>query len=253
MSSYRSQKKFASLPSDIYRLLGDYLHGIDICRLRKVNKRTYAAINQKYLYSLLHSELTDHDERLPKTNKLLELDRDYDIHDVIEKGYEKKVNHFIEDLGYISKINDNISKDLAYEYGYLGLASDWGYLDIVKYLVSQGADVNEFGGDPLSRASERGYLSIAKYLVSQGADIHAREEDALDQAILNNRGDVVKYLLSEGADSGQLSSDLENIIDDKHFHIIKLLITRNSPYYQEALDIAEQNGSVNVAKYLRQL
>jgi ankyrin repeat protein len=64
--------------------------------------------------------------------------------------------------------------------------------------------------NPLMNAAEGGYLDIVKYLVSRGADVHARIfterydgagewRTALSQATKNRRTEVIKYLESLGA------------------------------------------------------
>jgi ankyrin repeat protein len=60
------------------------------------------------------------------------------------------------------------------EYGVtpLWLASKYGYLDVVKYLIENGADIDQpniHGATPLSGASEYGHLDVAKYLKKKGA------------------------------------------------------------------------------------
>jgi ankyrin repeat protein len=50
------------------------------------------------------------------------------------------------------------------------LASKHGHLEVVKLLVSQGANINDHGDLAVQWASEHGQLEVVKYLVSQGAD-----------------------------------------------------------------------------------
>lgn len=77
-----------------------------------------------------------------------------------------------------------------------------GSLDMVRYLVEHGADVNERDYDtPLMRASECGNLNIVKYLVECGAKIETPVCDsALIHAVKHHHLDIVKYLLEHGAD-----------------------------------------------------
>ncbi|MCR4555915.1 MAG: ankyrin repeat domain-containing protein [Alphaproteobacteria bacterium] len=80
-----------------------------------------------------------------------------------------------------------------------------GSLDMVRYLVEHGADVNERDYDtPLMRASECGNLNIVKYLVECGAKIETPVCDsALKHAIEHHHLDIVKYLLKHGADKSK--------------------------------------------------
>ena len=72
-------------------------------------------------------------------------------------------------------------------------------LDIIKYLVEQGATINNTGDYPLSYASLHGKLDIVKYLVEHGADIHAKNNEALKYATEERHQDVIHYLISKGA------------------------------------------------------
>ena len=59
-----------------------------------------------------------------------------------------------------------------------------GHLDITKYLVSQGDEVNK--GDNDSRTAitlcclQEGHLDITKYLVSQGDEVNKGDNDSKD-------------------------------------------------------------------------
>jgi len=75
-------------------------------------------------------------------------------------------------------------------------ASADGHLDIVKRLVSKGADVNTNDGHSLRLASYYGHLEIVKYLVNEGVDIRTGGNYPLRYAIRNNHSEVVKYLES---------------------------------------------------------
>ncbi|VVC27339.1 Ankyrin repeat-containing domain,Ankyrin repeat [Cinara cedri] len=51
-------------------------------------------------------------------------------------------------------------------------ACDFGHLDIVEYLIQNGADINKkdnFGITPLLCALWENHLSVAKYLIDKGA------------------------------------------------------------------------------------
>ena len=59
----------------------------------------------------------------------------------------------------------------------LHLASKQGELDVARYLVEAGANVNkkmEDGRTPLHFASEQGELDVARYLVEAGANINEK-------------------------------------------------------------------------------
>ena len=56
----------------------------------------------------------------------------------------------------------------------LEIAICWGYLKVVEYLHSQGADIDQVDDDgdaPLHQAAKHGHLDIIEYLLGQGANI----------------------------------------------------------------------------------
>lgn len=71
-----------------------------------------------------------------------------------------------------------------------------GHLNVIGYLLAQGADVNAQDGEFLIGAARNGHLSAVKYLVSQGADVNAQRGSALISAAREGRLSVVQYLLS---------------------------------------------------------
>jgi len=108
----------------------------------------------------------------------------------------------------------------------LQCASDKGLLEIVHYLVEQGANVNAArghfcdligAGSALHFASRNGHLEVAKCLIEHGADVNASltcfmvaEEDgesflhnvgsALHLAVMRDHLELVEYLVGQGAD-----------------------------------------------------
>ena len=71
-----------------------------------------------------------------------------------------------------------------------------GHLDMVKYLVSKGADVRARFDFALQCTAFNGHLDIVKYLVENGADVRACDDFALRWAAANRHWDIVKYLRS---------------------------------------------------------
>ncbi len=60
------------------------------------------------------------------------------------------------------------------------MASGGGHLEVVKFLVANGANVNDKtkgGGTALMAASANGHLSVIKFLISKGANINAKTND----------------------------------------------------------------------------
>ena len=62
---------------------------------------------------------------------------------------------------------------------------DNNHLDLVKYLVSLGADIRVDDNYAIKCASAKGYLDLVKFLVSVGADIHADNDFPIQWASRN--------------------------------------------------------------------
>ena len=76
------------------------------------------------------------------------------------------------------------------------------YADIVSYLVSRGADVNEIdkdGNSLLTYACAYGYKDIVSYLIDKGANINHRTKEGrtpLMYAVSSSQNiELVEYLI----------------------------------------------------------
>ena len=89
----------------------------------------------------------------------------------------------------------------------LCIACENNNVDLVKYLVEHGADINKADGlgTPLSIACSRGNLAIVEYLVEHGADINkaAEFETPLSEACSRGNLAIVEYLVEHGANVDQ--------------------------------------------------
>ena len=83
----------------------------------------------------------------------------------------------------------------------LHLAAVEGHLNLVKFLVEQGAEVevtNNDGFTPLHAAAAKGYMEIVKFLVEQGAGIEVTSNDGstpLHMAAENDHIEIVEFLV----------------------------------------------------------
>ena len=111
-------------------------------------------------------------------------------------------------------------------------ASENGHLEDVKYLVSQGADVTANGNYAVQFASENGHLEVVKYLVSQGADVTADNNYAVRWASIRGHLEVVKYLVSQGAPITDISKrDLHYLSFCKRIKEKKLIRAQKKIYF----------------------
>jgi ankyrin repeat protein len=85
---------------------------------------------------------------------------------------------------------------------------DGEQLDIVRFLIGKGADVNkqtEHAPTPLHLAAKVGSLPITQFLINHGADINAKAQGdgptPLQEALIHGHSDVVQLLVKSGAKS----------------------------------------------------
>ena len=98
-------------------------------------------------------------------------------------------------------VDPNIKNE--YNNTVLYIASRNGNLNMVKYLVEHGADVNiqnRWGETALYQASNRnGHLDIIRYLVEHGADVNIKDEDSKTVLHWSKTKDVKDLLKQYGA------------------------------------------------------
>ena len=122
---------------------------------------------------------------------------------------------------------------------WLEVASAQGQMEIVKFFIGAGIDVNKSvgvtNGSPIERASFRGYLNIVKILYESGArlDVSDFDRNPLFAAIYNNHFDVVRFLVEKGIDlsASYAIGDLDAC---------------------DAYEYARQYGRTEIAEYLKE-
>jgi len=86
-------------------------------------------------------------------------------------------------------------------------------VEVVIQLVSNGAKINiknSIGKTPLHDAAYHGQLQIVKYLISQGAEINTkdiRSRNPLQDAVIDNKVEISKYLITKGAEVNAKDDD----------------------------------------------
>jgi hypothetical protein len=79
----------------------------------------------------------------------------------------------------------------------LQLSSYEGHLDIVEYLVKNGARGKDLA---LQKSAQKGHYDVVKYLVNNGADIHTNNDYSVKTSAKKGYLKIVKYLVEKGAD-----------------------------------------------------
>jgi uncharacterized protein len=103
----------------------------------------------------------------------------------------------------------------------LGLASFFGHLETVEYLLSRGAEVNSASRNaqqvmPLHSAVAGKHFAIAKVLLAHGAEVNAKQAGAftpLHASAQNNQPEMTRLLLEHGAAPLTRSTDGSTPLD----------------------------------------
>lgn len=149
----------------------------------------------------------------------------------------------------------------------LWAASYSGNVDLVRYIIQNGVNVNKesvaTGSSPLRVAAYDGHLPVVKFLVDSGADIDSRkiQDDTTPLMVACDRRhkDVAIYLLDRGANVNLVCSKGETALHDccrnGDLELTKLLvqrgacITRSKTGLTEVL-LAAVKGHVDIVNFL---
>ena len=137
--------------------------------------------------------------------ELAELGIDYTEQAFLDSAYAgnlEVVQLFVE-AGMSVNTADGLG-EMALYYA-LYYAADGGSLELVHFLVEQGADVDattDWGSTVLHYAARGGSLELVRYLVGLGMDVSAARDNGqtvLHAATAHGQLEVVKYLVGQGA------------------------------------------------------
>lgn len=160
-------------------------------------------------------------------------------------------NHF-EVVKYLVKIG---FKPKYYDGSFIA-ACCYGYLDIVKFLVENGAEISCRDDEPLREAVDNKKLNVVKYLIKKGANVNAKNGEALSKASRRKSVSIVKYLVENGADI-----NINNgyaLTSASYFgclNIVKYLIEHGANVNaddDQAIESASKNNRLEIVKYLFQ-
>jgi ankyrin repeat protein len=107
-------------------------------------------------------------------------------------GMEEKLKNYMKDANPLA-FGDNR------RLYWLQICAEGGRNDLVKYLLSRGANPDTNDGAPLKLAVIHGNLDVVKTLIEAGANPNHPEALALFSALVNNNYDIAEFLLESGA------------------------------------------------------
>jgi ankyrin repeat protein len=166
----------------------------------------------------------------------------------------------------ISETSGRINEKDKDGNSFLHLAVRAGNADIVKFLVSKGADANikdNYGQTPLQIAAHSDNAEIVMQLVSHGAEINIKNSignTPLHDAVNNKQIQIVNYLISQRAKINTKNirgkSPLHDAVIDRSIEISKHLISKGSAVNAKdgdgkvPLHYAVVNADLELVKYL---
>ena len=135
-----------------------------------------------------------------------------DVNQKTDGEYPNGGLHFAAQEGFLDIIKiliengANVNSLGVVNHSAIRVACRNGHLDVVKYLLEHGAVLDDkLGNDratPLEGAAGQGHLDIVQYLVEKGANVNHQDKELdtpIGEAALKGHLDVVKYLLEHGA------------------------------------------------------
>lgn len=127
------------------------------------------------------------------------------IHYILENNIQKLID-IIENGANIHYLKDYP----------LVLACSKGLLSIIVPIISlYKPDINAQNGSPLRMACIYGHIEVVIFLLENGADINADDGGALIWSAYKNRNEIAKYLISKGADINIRGGLLKKIYEEK--------------------------------------
>lgn len=190
------QNVIYSLPSDIFENYQLLMYEVDLKKNRKFNLIHQMA--EEGCISILQLLLKCMNFKIASKETDL---ADFYEPDSIVQNRESILGNTLNIIQYYIQ-RDGI--DIQDESGRTPLhyATRNGHLEVVKFLIQQGADVNvkDFGElVPLQEAVKGGYFDITKFLIQHGADVKSKDRlgnTILYEAITENHVTVAAYILN---------------------------------------------------------
>lgn len=173
-----------------------------------IDVKNYKIFNGENRYFLIkhgHSYITCGDKSVTNEIELLEEIRADNIKYLLEESeYRQIYMNNIDGLFYYliaegnldSLIYLNITREYIHKYNdyAIWLASQYGHINIVKFLFKYGADIHTENDCAVGLASRNGHFEVVKFLCEKGAKINADRDYAIRMAEENNYTDIAQYL-----------------------------------------------------------
>ena len=127
-------------------------------------------------------------------------------------------------------------------------SSEYGHLEVVKFLIENGASVHFHHDSALRRSAEYGHLEVVKLLIKNGADIHINDDYPLVINAKKGNLNAVKYLIENGANI-HAHNDYPLVVSalNDHKEIVQFLLC----FYDEHFFFKLDNFPKNIKKFVK--
>ena len=154
-----------------------------------------------------------------------------------------EIIRFLVSRDYIDLQNENKSA--------LIVSCFYGHLDLVKYLISVGANPIETNNFPITFASRGGHIDIVKYLTLLGADPYVDNNINLCAAITSNNPFVIKFFIMFGCDPSSNNDLLMGIYCQYgNLDMVGFLHRFGVALNYQQLFLATTNNHIDIMEYL---
>lgn len=160
------------------------------------------------------------------------------LHEAARKNDVKEVEKLLNQGFYVDVRNEASCTPLHD-------AAAFGAVDVIKLLLSHGADINalsgSFGWTALLKAVYCNHYNAVQLLVQAGADLNVKAEiwgvTALHKAVYHRHNKIALYLINKGADCNSIdnlkSSPLHYAAAYSSVEVVKKLIQRGASLNQQ--------------------
>ena len=132
--------------------------------------------------------------------------------------------------------------------------SKFGYLQIVKFLIENGADIHAQEDQCFINACTAGNLDIAEFLIENEADIHAQDDEAFIQTCLTGYLQIVQFLIENEADiHAQEDQGFINACSSGILEVVEFLIENEADVHtqeDQGFINACSSGDLQIVKFL---
>jgi len=170
---------------------------------------------------------------------------------LLYKYFQKSVIHYAYKNDYFGVIDYLINEEPEEAFC---TCAELGYIEIMKYFIKNGINVNCKGGKALINACYYNNFDIVKFLIENNADIRLQNSKALLAATHSGNSDIAKYLVDQGGDVNTEDGEaLYNIVSNGDLDLLDYFVQKGANLHLPNLHIlpsAAKYGHTNIIEYL---